>query len=751
MEQSTEHSTEHFSRRHASDTRSHRKGHYSCEFCRSRKLRCDRPLPCANCVSRGKKCHFGPAAAQRQHQQQQPDSTAVHPPLPSPQPTAPDQGGLLAEIQSLRKLAQDLENRVVQSTSHQWSNNDSRFSQLSSPHSPGSSFLEIDRPTSSDLGQLSKVVAHLERVSMRQSSNDDIYVDDLVFKVDRIQVIPRAPSYTVKSSKPTRCVWLPRHDEATILLGKFIANVSYIHHVVHHPSLPAIIDNVYRQIGGQEPIKPGHLVLLLSIVASATHVWISHDDVGHEDSLFSSSAQANAQTPLWIKAAHDVLNSGQNGPTVALETIQGIVIMSFLVCNLEGVSLRYRSLISTGLLLGRELGLHRIDHESNAASANTIQAEVGRRVWWYLVATDWLLAARYGSPGDGVYQSNPRQMIVKKPRNINDVDLLDNGLNLDRPIFQPTEMSYFRQRIRLAEISRRIVDQYHDSMALTSSGGPSSHAQIMAMDAELDQMIHDIPPFFQLDKYEHARDLTTSGIFIQAYLLNSIIYTQQCKLHLGYLASKPNKNPTYASSRETCLKAARQILRAEAQLEHSQHVFVQIRLRLSGILHGVFMAGIVLLMDACINGTTSQQDEIYRGEAAEALRIIENARSHSVAAANLYESLTQVLAKHHAQQQQTIQRTSAPLQLGASHATASTIMNIGTPYVHQASPNPTLQVITRDDPPVNTNPNQLPMPLVNSQPSPNSNQLARNLEGLIDLDVFQWDDLFSGIESSSFF
>ena len=55
----------------------------------------------------------------------------------------------------------------------------------------------------------------------------------------------------------------------------------------------------------------------------------------------------------------------------------------------KGVSLRYRSLISIGLLLSRELDLHRIDHESNAVSAHTIEAEMGRRVWWYLIVTDW--------------------------------------------------------------------------------------------------------------------------------------------------------------------------------------------------------------------------------------------------------------------------------------------------------------------------------------------------------------------------
>ena len=174
-----------------------------------------------------------------------------------------------------------------------------------------------------------------------------------------------------------------------MLLDIFITNLSYIHHVVHHPSLPELIDDVYRQVSGQSSVKLGHLVLFFSIVASATHVWTPQDDVGRENTLFSSSAQAHAQAPLWVKATYDVLDGGQNSLPVALETVQGIIILSFLVCNLEGVSLRYRSLLSTGLLLSRELGLHRIDDASNGPVPNTIQAEMGRRVWWYLVATDW--------------------------------------------------------------------------------------------------------------------------------------------------------------------------------------------------------------------------------------------------------------------------------------------------------------------------------------------------------------------------
>lgn len=208
-------------------------------------------------------------------------------------------------------------------------------------------------------------------------------VDDLVVRVDGIHSIPGA------RSQAPHCVMLPQYGEAKVLLDAFVTSVSYIHHVVHHPSLPGVIEDVYRQVDGHEPLKLGHLVLLLSIIASTTHVWVPRHDVGNEKPLFISSAEANAQTSLWIKATYDVLNSAQNGPSVSLETVQGIIILSFLICNLEGVSLRYRSLISTGLLLSRELGLHHTDDDSKVNDPNTVQVEIGRRVWWYLAATDW--------------------------------------------------------------------------------------------------------------------------------------------------------------------------------------------------------------------------------------------------------------------------------------------------------------------------------------------------------------------------
>jgi hypothetical protein len=199
-----------------------------------------------------------------------------------------------------------------------------------------------------------------------------------------------------------------------------------------------------------------------------------------------------------------------------------------------------------------------------------------------------------------MYQSNPHHMVVNKPLNIDDSDLSDNYTPISKPMSQPTEMSYFLQRIRLAEISRRLVDRQNFFAQGGSSEGPT-YADLLAIDAELDLFLKEIPSFFRFDRDTNALPHAISNppisnspnILIQGYLLTTLIHTQRCKLHLPYL-THPNSNTTY--SRSTCLTSARAIIRNETVLENQpSHPFIHSRLKSSGILYGVFMASIVLL------------------------------------------------------------------------------------------------------------------------------------------------------------
>jgi hypothetical protein len=401
--------------------RTARKGHYSCDFCRARKLRCDRPLPCTSCRSRGKTCHFEnetstppttrnrvtippvsntarslagvPYDAQDQRQLaqlslsqpfQQPFSPILTPDSIVAPPIPPQHEDLLAQIQNLRQLTERLEERVVKSTaSHQHRNSESAT--LSSTSLAGDDELTLH----SNLEQMSDVVAHLQRVSMGRSLLDSVCADDLVIKVRSIRTILEAPTFTLQLGKPAPIIWLPHHYEAKALVDSYLEDIGYIQHVVHHPSVPGTVEEVYRQVNSHEPVNSGHLILLLSIFASATHVWAPHKRTGGDINLFLSSAQANAQTPVWVKAIYAVLNVAQGTVLPTLETIQGLILLSCVVASLEGVSMRLRSLLSTGLTLCRELNFHRIDHGLNTTNTSFVRTEMSRRVWWYLVATDW--------------------------------------------------------------------------------------------------------------------------------------------------------------------------------------------------------------------------------------------------------------------------------------------------------------------------------------------------------------------------
>jgi hypothetical protein len=237
-------------------------------------------------------------------------------------------------------------------------------------------------------------------------------------------------------------------------------------------------------------------------------------------------------------------------------------------------------------------------------------------------------------------------MAVNKPRNINDEDLIDGMENIELPLSQPTSMSYFLQRIRLAELSREFTDQATHNIANPELIG---YAQVMGIDTKFDNFIKDIPSFFSLEggtinEIAQANRERAPGIVIQRYILNSLVHAHRCKLHVPYL-KRGSVDRAYARSREICLHAARMIIRAERQLEEEDLPFVLTRLKFSGMLYCVAMAIIVLILDVCFNKNATDYDA-KKMEVIDACNILDAAKGQSVMAAKLLGSLLSVLPKY---------------------------------------------------------------------------------------------------------
>ncbi|KAF8849495.1 hypothetical protein BDZ45DRAFT_604321 [Acephala macrosclerotiorum] len=689
----------------------------SCRFCRSRKLRCSRDAPCSNCVSRGLRCD-------------------LEPPVSAPSETLASESELLERIRRLEELLENQKSQQSESvTSGQQSEGSDSHAQQT--HMP---------VVSLHTEHMDNDVAWLESIYEGQDHSDKISSNKVVFRTCSILQIVQAPKYINQNTfsstncEPSRCIWLPQYSEAKILLEKFVQAIDHVHHVVHTPSLPSILDEVYASLNQQGQVKPGNMILLLSIFASCTHCWNDHD---RERGIFPTITEANDQSPFWIKQTEDVFDIAHRTTSISIEGVQGIVICSFILGNSEGFVRRCRYLYNMALLLARELGLHRLDHPSNSASANSAQAEIGRRVWWYLVASDWALAARFNGVSQGIYQCHLRHMITNQPLNLNDEDLIDGMSLTGKPWSQPTMMSYPLLRIRLSEISRHIVDQ---TPLIMSCSDVPSHEVVMDIDTELQVLLNDVPAFFFLSR----DDLTTThklspsradNIFHQGCMFFSLFHSQRCKIHLPFL-SRGFTDSKYASSREICIQSARFMIQTELKIEHSGLCGVT-RYKFIGFLLGLFMASIVLLVDLCHKKSKPE------GEIIEAFRMLEEARHESETAARFLDSVMQILRKHKV----APPRPAVPhngVATGQPMAVAKAVgggAGITPPYNE-----PTMMQMASSTMPGSTDISNINMTedgfIDGSVFSSYFDELAQTFEEGIDAGSFDWDNIFSGLNSS---
>ncbi|OJJ50918.1 hypothetical protein ASPZODRAFT_47292, partial [Penicilliopsis zonata CBS 506.65] len=598
----------------------------SCHFCRSRKLRCSRQMPCSNCASRGIACQpFG----------------ALLRAIPSGTEVTVDSS---QQSEILARLSQ------VEERLRRWDQTTMMPAPLPDGSSPPST------PTDS---VLTSDAVWLERVFTGQGFTAALS-DRIAFRIGPIQQIRETvtlvpaceiPGSTPACSELVRGIWLPLYGEAQVLMDKFATDVCYLHPGVHVPWLRQTIDDLYETLHRQMPVKLGSVALLLSVLASTTRMWTVEDS--QRTGLYVGLADFNHQARAWAKANLDVLDYSRRVMCVSLETIQAMVIVSHVLCNLEGPSPQFRDLVASAILLGREIGLHRIDHSQDfpcteSLRLDPVRAEIGRRIWWFLVATDWLIGL-YAGPQEDIYIINPRHMAVQKPRNFSDEDLFGGVMQEPKPLSQPTVMSYNLQRSQLAEICRSFTDRR--PLALSSSV-PIDYPSVTEIDARMNKFMEQIPAFFRLDGGGSGPDTLSQisehlrrGIITQRYLLSTLVQGQRCKLHLPYFI-RGYSEPTFACSRDVCIEAALLIVQTNLQARKEETFFNSIRGKLVCVIHSAFMASFILSLDMCLNKDSNKKSNTHQTEALQAYRILEEAREQSEIAARLLDFLMGLLRKH---------------------------------------------------------------------------------------------------------
>ncbi|KAE8420043.1 hypothetical protein BDV36DRAFT_281823 [Aspergillus pseudocaelatus] len=288
---------------------------------------------------------------------------------------------------------------------------------------------------------------------------------------------------------------LPDIHLARLLFEHYIQTSDCLHREIHVPSTRALLEATYTKLSGSIMGLDETIAFFLSIFASSTfYVCHSHS---HPHSISDQLKDASKWHNAWKEAVICALLQPDAMRSLSLVSLQTISIMTYLIWDTEGQSSMFHALRSIAHTKAIQMKIHRLDAHPHVDNDDVIVTELKRRLWWHLASTDWLVASVPGSQ-EGIYSINPKLIAVKYPLNIDDTDIRSGEPSPNSlPEDQPTSMSFFIQRIKLAELCRDMIDSMQNVYQRTDQ---PDDEQIRRIVAWFNSFEANLPWFFQMDE-----------------------------------------------------------------------------------------------------------------------------------------------------------------------------------------------------------------------------------------------------------
>ncbi|KAL4809096.1 hypothetical protein BDV18DRAFT_94673 [Aspergillus unguis] len=395
---------------------------------------------------------------------------------------------------------------------------------------------------------------------------------------------------------------LPTYEDAEMLLDNFIKTIDASYRMLHVPTTWQSLRDCYTNLKNGGLPSPTQVSFFLGIFAGS--VYASKNDLYFETTALQNYPQ-QALAERWVKQAVLLLTNPPVPPSV--QALQTCMNLAHLCTQIEGLSGSFGILSVTGLQMARSMKIHQLDSapcrgQRREQGADMVEVEVKRRIWWHMVASDWLLSYVPG-PNEGTYTLHPRQMDIAHPSNVEDSNIPGTRISesYSEPLSSPTSMTYTLCRIQVATLAREVVDCLTPSF-FASPGTECSdeiYDKIITLDQKYQQFLQSLPPFFQLtiQDYRSYQTLLEEKPYLewQRYLINFIVHTQLARLHRPFLI-RGSMQHKFAQSRKQCITSAETVIeiRNHAMNNHSVGAF-------TFVLQHFLMAAIILAMDVCFN------------------------------------------------------------------------------------------------------------------------------------------------------
>ncbi|KAL3299795.1 C6 zinc finger domain-containing protein [Colletotrichum asianum] len=240
----------------------------------------------------------------------------------------------------------------------------------------------------------------------------------------------------------------------------------------------------------------------------------------------------------WFGAVLMCLNRADYTANLSILSCQAIATNT-ISAHLLGFSSSQSIQLAAAVRIAQSLGLHRLGSET---TRNTVDREIGRRVWCQLCSQDW-----FGIPFSESYLINPLYSTSEPPLNCHDQDLLP------LPVDTPTITSYCRFLREVASI----IPQLQDDLMVRNTAY-TRYEQVLAWDARLRTLVTTERPMFL--SHVPIDPQWPSWIPWARRALAISSGHKIIMIHRSFL-SDSFINPAFAFTRRTCLAASKTIIK----------------------------------------------------------------------------------------------------------------------------------------------------------------------------------------------
>ncbi|CZR61340.1 related to transcription activator protein acu-15 [Phialocephala subalpina] len=538
----------------------------SCTFCRSRKLKCDRTMPCENCVKRNlaASCTYVHASLLKDKDKPQVQKSSSS--------QAPKD--VQSQVRRLEELVISLMNKTNKNAGN--GNQDHVTRPDQSPSS--SDGIEVDegeggvggidgvdrgdrrlKDTALSFGRIT--IDEDERANYVGSAHWAAILDNIAGLKDQLDIsddpikeekdsVPEVPGPDLlvgsvrAATRAEILATLPPRGVVDKLLLRFFEGVDMGSSMLHRPTFMKEYD-LFWQFPQTTPIM--WIGQLFGICTLA----VFYETISKAPSSLTGMPLQNHADAIDIYREKTIQclvlgNYTDPGPCT-LETLYLYYISAHFMSTdaMFGAWLVFALLIRTAM----RLGYHR--DASHYPNLSVFRGEMQRRLWASLVHMDLQTSLQVGLPRmirEGMYDTQP-------PRNLMDEDFGENTtvLPLPRPDHDMTAVGCANVKHRITKVLGMIVDQSNWTC-------PISYEMVMKLDKQLHDVYLRTPPSLRVegtDDILHGTPIQR----IRKVTLDLCFQKARCILHRRFFfPSKATGKYAYPYSMKSCIDASMRIL-----------------------------------------------------------------------------------------------------------------------------------------------------------------------------------------------